>query len=121
MTSASKLGCRSIIVASITGLLISCTTIAQEKDPDKEGAACPEECCILGRWAVVEEGRYIVAIYKQNRVLRLCVDPGAAVVSVNVDGGGLVLIPGNCSDFEGKDFRIESRGPASSGSYDVVR
>lgn len=104
----------------ILSLAITGPTRAQDKGP-KENTNCEYACCILGKWAVIEGGRYIVAIYKTNRVLRLCVDPGGSAVSLTVDGGGLVLVPGVCSDFEGKDFRIESRGPASSGTYDVVR
>lgn len=88
---------------------------------DNESTKCGDACCILGKWAVGEKGRYIVAIYKENRVSRLCVDPGGSRVSLTVDGGGLELVPGGCKDFEGKDFRIESRGSASSGTYDVVR
>ena len=108
------------VAVVILSLTMTALAMAQKKG-DEGIAECGDSCCILGKWAVVEGGKYIVAIYKTNRVLRLCVDPGASVVSLQVDGGGLVLIPGVCSDFEGQDFRIESRGPGSSGTYDVVR
>lgn len=109
-----------LIPALLLGLTMTERSLGDDKS-DKAKPECEYACCIPGKWAVEEEGRYLVALYKQNRVLRLCVDAGGSVVTLTVDGGGLVLIPGICSDFEGKDFRIESRGPASHGSYDIVR